>query len=103
MPWHTFAKMKLWRPVSYPNGITLSQDCNLFFVADMLGVMRVDLRTNESADVDPGPHHTLSGVDGLYWHKGEFLAAQYGTGEYRMMHWKLSPEGRKVIASETLE
>lgn len=100
---HTFAEMKFWRPVFYPNGITLSQDCNLLFVADMLGVIRIDLRTNESADVDPGPHNTLSGVDGLYWYKGEFLGVQYGTGEYRIMRWKLSPDGRKVIASETLE
>lgn len=73
------------------------------FVADMLGVIRVDLRTNESADVDPGAHNTLSGVDGLYWHNGELLGVQYGTGEYRILLWKLTPDGRKVIANETLE
>jgi sugar lactone lactonase YvrE len=100
---HTFASMKLWRPIFYPNGITLSRDCNLLFVADMLGVIRVDLRTNESADVDPGAHNTLSGIDGLYWHNGELLGVQYGTGEYRIMRWKLSPDGRKVTANERLE
>src|SRR5215471_2958362 len=100
---HTFTNMKLWRPVFYPNGITLSRDGNLLFVADMLGVIRVDLRTNQSADVDPGAHNTLSGVDGLYWYNDELLGVQYGTGEYRVMRWKLSPDGRKVIASETLE
>jgi len=100
---HSFSAMKLWRPVFYPNGITLSGDENLLFVADMLGVIRVDLRTNESADVDPGPHDTLCGIDGLYWHHGEFLGVQYGTGEYRVMRWKLSPDGRRVVSSETLE
>jgi len=100
---HTFANMNLWRPVFYPNGITLSGDGNLLFVADMLGVIRVDLRTNESADVDPGAHNTLSGIDGLYWYKGELLGVQYGTGEYRIMRWKMSPDGRKATASETLE
>jgi hypothetical protein len=69
----------------------------------MLGVIRVDLRTNESADVDPGAHDTLSGIDGLYWHNGELLGVQYGTGEYRIMRWKLSSDGRKVTAGETLE
>jgi len=69
---HTFTHMKLWRPVFYPNGITLSSGCHLLFVADMLGVIRVDLRTNESSDVGPGAHNTLSGVDGLYWHKGDW-------------------------------
>jgi len=100
---HTFASMNLWRPVFYPNGIALSSDGNLLFVADMLGVIRVDLRTNESVDVDPGAHNTLSGIDGMYWYKGELVGVQYGTGEYRVMRWKLSPDGRKVTASETLE
>lgn len=100
---HKFADMKLYRPVFYPNGIALSGDGNLLFVADMLGVVRVDLLTNESEDVDPGVHNTLSGIDGLYWNKGEFLGVQYGTGAYRVMRWRLSPDGRKVTASEILE
>ncbi|HET6175432.1 MAG TPA: hypothetical protein VFE61_00770 [Candidatus Sulfotelmatobacter sp.] len=91
---HTFAEVMFWRPVFYPNGIMLSRDCNLLFVADMLGVIRLDLRTNESADVDPGAHNTLSGVDGLYRYNDELLGVQYGTGEYRVMRWKLSPDGR---------
>ena len=100
---HQFTNMKLWRPVFYPNGITLSGDGHLLFVADMLGVIRVDLGTNESGDVLPGPRNTLSGIDGLYWHKGALVGVQYGTGEYRVMEWKLSPDGRKVAASEILE
>lgn len=100
---HTFTNMTLWRPVFYPNGITLSRDGNLLFVADMLGVVRVDLRTNESADVDPGAHNTLSGIDGLYWYNGQLLGVQYGTGQFRVMRWKLSEDGRRVTGSETLE
>ncbi len=100
---HKFTEMKLYRRVFYPNGITLSGDGNLLFVADMLGVIRVDLLTNESEDVDPAAHNTLSGIDGLYWNHGEFLGVQYGTGAYRVMRWRLSPDGRKVTASEVLE
>jgi sugar lactone lactonase YvrE len=100
---HTLSAMKLWRPAFYPNGITLSRDCKLLFVADMLGVIRVDLETNESSDIDPGARNTLSGVDGLYWRNGELLGVQYGTGEYRVMRWKLSPDGRKATGSEVLE
>ena len=48
-------------------------------------------------------HNTLSGIDGLYWNKGEFLGVQYGTGAYRVMRWQLSADGRKVTASEILE
>jgi hypothetical protein len=95
--------VKLWRPAFYPNGITLSGDGTLLFVADILGVLRVDLRTDESADVDPGVHNSLCGIDGLYWNRGELVGVQYGTGEYRGMRWKLSENSRKVTASETLE
>jgi len=100
---HTFKDMKFYRPVFYPNGITLSGDGNLLFVADMLGIIRSDLLTNESEDVDPGAHNTLSGIDGLYWNKGEFLGVQYGTGAYRVMRWQLAVDGRKVTGSQTLE
>jgi hypothetical protein len=49
--------MKRFRPVFYPHGITLSGAGNLLFLADMLGVIRVDLLSNESEDVDPGAQH----------------------------------------------
>ena len=100
---HTFTEMKLHRPVFEPNGITLSRDGNLLFIADDLGVIRVDLRSNESADVDPGANDTLAGIDGLYWYKGDFVGVEYGTGAYRVMRWRLSPDGRKVVSSEVLE
>jgi sugar lactone lactonase YvrE len=100
---HAFRDIKLWRPVFYPNGITLSGDGKLLFIADMLGVIRVDLDTYESADVDPGPHNTLCGIDGLYWHNGEFLGVQYGTGEYRVVRWWLSPDERRAVSKEILE
>jgi hypothetical protein len=61
--------MKLGRPVFYPNGITLSDDANMLYIADILGVIRVDLRTNEAQDVKPAAHDTLAGIDGLYWFK----------------------------------
>jgi hypothetical protein len=100
---HTFTEMKLHRPVFEPNGITTSGDGNLLFIADDLGVIRVDLRSNESADVNPGPHDTLAGIDGLYWYKGGLVGVEYGTGAYRVMRWRLSPDGRTVVGSEVLE
>ena len=100
---HTFTKMKLHRPVFEPNGITLSRDGNLMFIADDLGVIRVDLRSNESTDVNPSAQDTLAGIDGLYWYKGDLVGIEYGTGAYRVMRWRLSPDGRKVVSSEVLE
>jgi sugar lactone lactonase YvrE len=98
-----FAAMKLGRPVFYPNGITLSDDSNTLYIADILGVIRVDVRTNEAQDVKPAAHDTLAGIDGLYWFKSGLVGVQYGTGAFRVMRWRLSPDGREVRFSETLE
>lgn len=100
---HQFTKLNLGRPVFEPNGITVSDDGNLLYVGDDLGVVRMDLRTNEAQDVKPSAHDTMAGVDGLYWYEGGLVAVEYGTGAYRVMRWKLSPNGREVTSSETLE
>ncbi len=100
---HQFTELNLGRPVFEPNGITVSDDGNLLYVGDDLGVIRMDLRTNEAQDVKPSPHDTMAGVDGLYWYHGGLVAVEYGSGAYRVMRWKLSPDGREVTFSETLE
>jgi sugar lactone lactonase YvrE len=91
------------RPVFYPNGITLSADGNVLYVADMLGVLRLDLRKTSVQEVTPKAHDTLAGIDGLYWYKGGLVGVQTGIGKSRVMHWKLTPDGRRVVTSETLE
>ena len=45
---HSFSPLAFPRPILYPNGITLSGDRNFLYVADMLGVLRVDLRTHSA-------------------------------------------------------
>jgi len=97
------ASGKSGRPVFYPNGITLSDEGNALYIADVLGVLRLDLRTNEVREVKPAAHDTLAGADGLYWYKGSLVGVQYGTGAFRVMRWKLSPDGQSVAASEALE
>jgi streptogramin lyase len=100
---HLFDELNVGRPVFEPNGITVSDDGDLLYVADDLGVIRVDLRTNQAQDVKPAAHDTMAGIDGLYWYDGGLVGVEYGTGVYRVMQWKLSPDGREVRSSETLE
>jgi hypothetical protein len=95
--------LNLGRPVFEPNGITLSDSDDVLYVGDDLGVIRMDLRTNAAHDVSPAAHDTLAGVDGLYWYAGGLVGIEYGTGAYRVMSWKLSPDGLDVTSSETLE
>jgi hypothetical protein len=100
---HSFTPMDLPRPLFYPNGIALSADERQLYIADLMGVIEVDMRSNAAADVIPGPHNTLAGNDGLYWYQGSLLGVQYGTGTFRVMRWQLSPDGRRVTASQVLE
>lgn len=100
---HQFVELNLGRPVFEPNGITLSDDGDVLYVADDLGVVRMDLRTNAAHDVRPAAHDTLAGIDGLYWYEGGIVGIEYGTGAYRVMRWTLSQDGLEVTSSETLE
>lgn len=100
---HLFEELNLDRPVFEPNGITVSDDGDLLYIADDLGVIRMDLRTNHAQDVKAAAHDTMAGVDGLYWYDGGLVGVEYGTGAYRVMQWKLSADGREVRSSETLE
>ena len=100
---HEFTSLRFPRPIFLPNGIALSGDSNLLYVADMLGVIVVDLRTGAAQDLVPDAHDTLAGIDGLYWYKGDLIGVQYGTAAYRVMRWSLAKDGGTVTASEVLE
>ncbi len=98
-----FTPMSFHRPLLYPNGIVLSDNGKWLYVADILGVIQVDLASNQTHEVDPGKHSTLAGIDGLYWDKGSLIGVQYGNGPYRVARWRLSPDGRNVVSTEVLE
>ncbi len=98
-----FSSVVFPRPIFYPNGITLSADRNFLFIADILGVLRVDLRNDEAQEVRVDGHYTLAGIDGLYWYRGNLVGVQYGAGAYRVVEWQLSADGRKVVSAEMLE
>ena len=100
---HRFTELNLGRPVFGPNGITVSDDGHVLYVGDDLGVIRMDLRTNQVQDVKPAARDTMAGIDGLYWYKGSLVGVEYGTGAYRVVRWKLSADGGEVSSSETLE
>jgi SMP-30/Gluconolactonase/LRE-like region len=99
----TFAALPVHRPLFYPNGIALSEDDHTLYVADSLGVVRVDLANGESRDVDPGPKSTLAGIDGLYWHSSSLIGIQNGIGSPRIAAFHLSGDGLRVTRTTVLE
>jgi hypothetical protein len=100
---HRFTELNLGRPVFGPNGITVSDDGDVLYVGDDLGVIRMDLRTSQVQDVKPAARDTMAGIDGLYWYKGSLVGVEYGTGAYRVVQWKLSADGGEARSSEALE
>jgi len=98
-----FAPLTTRRTLFYPNGIALADDDQTLYVADSVGIVKMDLQSGESRDVDPGPHNTLAGADGLYWHKGSLIAVQNGIGSPRVAAFKLSRDGNRVTQTTVLE
>ena len=100
----TFTALKIYRPLLYPNGIALADDDHTLYVADAVGIIRIDVIGGASREVDTGPCcNTLSGADGLYWHKGSLIAVQNGIGSPRIAAFKLSKDGTSVTRTTVLE
>ncbi len=99
----SFAPLNLHRELLYPNGIALFSDDKTLFVADAIGVIRIDLTTLKSLDINPGQRSTLAGADGLYWYNGSLIAVQNGIGSPRIAAFKLSDDGTRVTKTTVLE
>ena len=100
---HAFTPLPVYRTLFYPNGIALADDDRTLYVADAVGIVKIDLADNTTRDVDPGPHNTLAGADGLYWRNGSLIAVQNGIGSPRVVAFKLSRDGNRVTQTIVLE
>jgi hypothetical protein len=99
----SFTPLLVSRELLSPNGIALTDDEQTLYVADQLGVLKIDLKTAACVEVDPTAHNTLAGIDGLYWHKGSLVAVQNGIGTPRVVVFKLSPDGLRVAKTTVLQ
>jgi hypothetical protein len=99
----SFSALPFHRPLFYPNGIAISDDENSLFVADALGIIKLDLANWKSADISPGSHSTLAGADGLYWYRGSLIAIQNGIGVPRIAAFRLSADRSRVSKTTILE
>ena len=98
-----FEEQLVSRPLLQPNGIAITDDEQTLYVADQLGILHVDLAAHNSAELDPGRHNTVSGADGLYWHKNTLIAIQNGIGAPRIAQFNLSTDGLHVLKTTVLE
>lgn len=100
---HTFTELPLCRAVYYPNGIALSDNNDLLYVADAFGIVELNLRDKSCHEVVPGPSNTVSGADGLYWYRNSLIAVQNSLGSSRIAQFHLSHDGGNITSTTILE
>ncbi|HEX7252064.1 MAG TPA: hypothetical protein VF376_04210 [Thermoanaerobaculia bacterium] len=98
----TLSNFVAGRTFLHPNGIAFSADFGSLFVADDLGVRRIDMSSGASVDIVPAKA-TLSRIDGLYWHRGSLVAVQNGIGPARVVAFRLSADQNRVTQTTVLE
>jgi SMP-30/Gluconolactonase/LRE-like region len=88
----------------YPNGIALSANEKILYVAHAVGgISLIDLSTKRARILPRPTHSTLAGVDGLYLYKNSLVAIQNGIGTPRVSHFFLNAAGDRVEKVESIE
>jgi hypothetical protein len=85
------------------NGIALSADGSVLYVAFIEGIARVDLRTRRIERLHSTAATSTGGIDGLYWYRGDLLAVQNPPGLRRVLRYELAADGRSIRKAEVLE
>mgnify|MGYP001792799278 CR=1 FL=1 len=88
----------------YPNGIAMDPTQQYLFVADAIGIRRIDLNAQtETAMIARRPVH-LNGIDGLYFYKNSLIAIQVaGQGSTRVVRFYLNKKLDTVRKMEILQ
>jgi hypothetical protein len=100
---NTFLAVSFPRPLYYPNGIAISENRHLLYVADAFGVLEYDLQKQKGREVGREIRTTISGFDGLYWYRGTLVGIQNSLGLPRVVQSQLSSDGSRVTRMNVLE
>jgi sugar lactone lactonase YvrE len=86
-----------------PNGIAISDDGLDLFVANFGGVRRVTLADKTAVDLEFASGVISSGIDGLYWYKGDLVGIENVTSPGRVVRYELDGGRRRVERVKVLE
>jgi sugar lactone lactonase YvrE len=89
--------------VAFANGITVSDDEQILFVAGDFGIYRADLRTKSVAELQKTPDVIDASIDGLYFYKQSLVGIQNAIHPGRVVRLYLDPTLTRIIRSEILE
>lgn len=86
-----------------PNGIALSDDDSVLYIAHSLGITALQLSTGRAVDMRRPAGVTLAGIDGLYYYRDSLLGIQNSIGSPRVVRFALSPDRLGVRSMTVLE
>jgi sugar lactone lactonase YvrE len=89
--------------VSGANGIAVSDDEKILFVAGDFGIYRVDLGTGSSAPLLKTSDVIDASIDGLYFYRQSLVGIQNAIHPGRVVRFYLDPTLTKITAWEILE
>ena len=85
-----------------PNGITLSEDGQVIYMADYpIGIYKIDIRTKSFSLLSHGDEYSSAEVDGLYFMNNNLYAIQ--TGLDIVSRFALSEDGASIQGREIYE
>ena len=90
--------------VGQANGIALSPDDKVLFVAGWIGVARVDVATKQFKLLSKPLNISDAGLDGLYFYKGALVGIQNpDLHPSRVVRYVLNPQMNAITSAEVLE
>ncbi len=90
--------------VGQANGIALSPDDKVLFVAGWIGVARVDIATKQFKLLSKPLNISDAGLDGLYFYKGALIGIQNpDLHPSRVVRYVLNPQWGAITNAEVLE
>ncbi len=90
--------------VGQANGIALSPDDEVLFVAGWIGVARVDIATKQFKLLSKPLNISDAGLDGLYFYRGSLVGIQNpDLHPSRVVRYVLNPQWDAITSAEVLE
>jgi sugar lactone lactonase YvrE len=87
----------------YPNGIALSPDEKILFVAAAEGIYRIGLADKKRSPLAAPEGEKIAGLDGMYFYRGSLVGIQNGIEPIRVVRLYLSPAMDNVTRLQVLD
>ena len=84
-------------------GLAITPDGKTLYVADYeLGLFALDLASKALTRLTSAPGLVVTGIDGLYLHRGRLLATQNGVEPRRVLELRLDAAGARIAAQQVV-